>query len=412
MKKTKKANIFFIGAGFSKYFFNLPLTNELWGTIITDVKKSIKCIMEYNHKNENLVFDSISELDIEKDFNKNISLVQDCLFFISLIMLIKDNVYSWFSKSTLKNENDSFYEKIFETTTIKKLKDIILIINKHLNDNTFDIFFYSQIALQKTFEIISKINEYNNIINAIIEELEDRIINFSQFCSLISFEELVLNNLKSLNIFWEKTESLLLVKIMLHFLLKKIYSKCDFINKKKKMQFEKFIKIIKPSLLIDFNWDNSIKKHSFEKTCSYEVFNKRKTNIKNTILHCKIHNSINDFNIVSPTMFRQRMEMEMEILDKYINLYIDSITEINNDELEINLYFLGVSMSYYDEIFIYKLSSIFKDKKINYCFFDWNENINTQDNNTTKRSIDLLSPEVIKWNDFDIVIRKIKENGD
>ena len=408
---AKNLNIFLIGAGFSKYFFNLPITNELVHIMNLNIEDTMKKITKYDSVSFDVLdIDNLNNLYVYYDQKTQEDIIIHLILFIFISILLKENFKNVKNLSTKeKNFIDEFYRYIEEVLCDRTLLYAIKFTLISINNNDEEEIWSGFADLLHKFNNSNILNSFFNVFKKIFK------INFSDLSSLISFEEWDLNNIKSMDIYLQKNEYIQIIRMSLYLFLKNIFNNNNFDSDEKKREFNTFINNISESLLIDFNWDKTIINHSKEKIYNLDLDNTKIISNNNLIYYCKIHNSIDDFNIISPTFIRQKIDIEIEKMERYIRCYLNNFPNLQKDNHKIYCYLIGISLEKYDEIFIYKLNSLFKNHNIHFVLFKINkdkDNKNTIDSVINHKPIGLLMPEVVIWNTFDDINKIIKKNNE
>ncbi len=378
MSKEKIGNIFFLGAGFSKEFFDLPLNNEISDILISELKKYILKNNEFNLL-PNYEYENYFSINNKKNnnhdnyinlFNYSYNKILYFIIFISIILL--------FENTLILNQNNNeeminFIEEIKKKWLSYKNEDFSNYIKIFLN-KFLDEIEHNEEELAKLCNIRIVIDEFINKnivkIKDIMQIFDSNFSNISFFFSRIEFLEQKIKNIKNVLTYMEQNEILEIAKISIYYFIKIILNQN---NEKKicntKVLLDNFIENLntKESIIINFNWDTKLDSY----------LEKKNINIK----HHKIHNSIDDFNIIMPTLLRTNKEKEISELENFIENFI------KNTFLEfLNIYFVGISLTYYDEIFLQKLldHSLNKELQVNYIYFCYkgsNHKDNCQKNN-------------------------------
>lgn len=127
MSKEKIGNIFFLGAGFSKEFFDLPLNNEISDILISELKKYILKNDEFN-LSPNYEYENYFSINNKKNnnhdnyinlFNYSYNKILYFIIFISIILL--------FENTLILNQNNNeeminFIEEIKKSDYLIKMK--------------------------------------------------------------------------------------------------------------------------------------------------------------------------------------------------------------------------------------------------------------------------------------------------
>lgn len=363
-KNMNSRNIFLIGAGFSKYFFNLPLNNEI--DILEKIKKSLDIDFSKHKKFLSIDFTKYNNNSSSGYLNEKNDIVISFSLFLLVIHFLENKIklsekllesLKWILNDDKEIKN---IDKMFDlNNNYTKIKNLLIKFYFYL-DKTEIIFTPEE---NEIIDIISNILQNNKKdINKIIKHK----ISFSSIVSWIEFEIKELKNKKSVSSYYLINSKFDLFKYTIFFFLNALFKEKKELREKKKLN--DMIDLLKGSLVINFNWDNeleyNIKNNKIPLVYSFLEYSQ--SEIEDSVLLCKIHNSIKEFNIIYPSIIKNTSNELFEI-DKYISIY-DDLTRTSYNNQKINIFIIGMSLRYYDEVFLYKLKSISAHLRLEFDF--------------------------------------------
>ena len=209
---AKNLNIFLIGAGFSKYFFNLPITNELVHIMNLNIEDTMKKITKYDSVSFDVLdIDNLNNLYVYYDQKTQEDIIIHLILFIFISILLKENFKNVKNLSTKeKNFIDEFYRYIEEVLCDRTLLYAIKFTLISINNNDEEEIWSGFADLLHKFNNSNILNSFFNVFKKIFK------INFSDLSSLISFEEWDLNNIKSMDIYLQKNEYIQIIRMSLY----------------------------------------------------------------------------------------------------------------------------------------------------------------------------------------------------
>ena len=342
-----KRNIFIIGAGFSKHFFDTPIQGEL----ITGILKKYLILLEKDIKNIE------SYVDIP---SKNTNYEDALVYGLPLIYYIFD----YWKLNNIYERDD---ENIASLNTINKLfKKIIIeyielkLISENNSSNVCREDWSSEgidnLEGRQGFIIL---NIYNKIINVKDELilLINEIIKFDNDIEIISTKILK-------SILWsENKNNEIELKTINFYIWKSIEYLLKSNNQKSLIRNKKLLEVFKKSIVINLNWDNNIEllfaennkgKHlKILDPNNFDFFKDNSLYDKTIII--KPHSSF-DQNIVLPSYFKNFSEFNFKFFKKIFD-------NIKKEDIKNNVIFFGAGFNKADSYIYHQIFNFISVKE-------------------------------------------------
>ena len=376
----EKRNIFIIGAGFSKHFFNTPTQNELITNILNNYLKSLN--------KDTINIESYMEMPSE---NAN---YKDCLVYgLPLIYYIFD----YWKLSNIYKEDDentkslNIINKLFKKLIIKYIELKLISGNDLANNYEKDWSFPEEIDNlegRQSFIISNIYNQIMNIKNELIM-LINEIKKFDNDIEIISTKILK-------TILWNDNNNNEIELKTINFY---IWKSIEYLLKDKKpndlIKNNKLLKVLENSIIINLNWDNNIELFFLEnnKRNNLEVLDPNKFNffkdnsLYNKTIMMKPHSS-SDQNIILPSYFKNFSEFNFKFFKKIFE-------NIKREDVKNNIIIFGLGFNKADSYIYHQIFNLISKKED----FE-NIYIYSKDKNLPKEIKKYIAIDIIEKNIF------------
>ncbi|MGL6124957.1 MAG: hypothetical protein ACRC1F_00495 [Metamycoplasmataceae bacterium] len=352
-------NVFIIGAGFSKHFFNLPIQEELLKNLLNDYLKNLHLINDINNKKNSYLH------ILEKDENFK----DEIVYGFPLIYYLCDY---WKMKFIFEPENElslnvEIIEKLFSELLLEYVN---LRLVKSSNDHkpksskTIDEVEDGHIEEDNlTPKQVIKIYEEIIKIKSKIIMIVDEILKFDNDIEIIATK--IMKTLSWNNNYYDDQKYRTIKHFIWVSISKHLFIKND--NEKAIAQEKSIFEILKNQIIIVLNWDTKIES-LFKKNNDYNVlviseinnlifFNQtRKNNNFDKTIIIKPHFESGD-NLVFPSFFRNFSEFNFRFFKNIFD-------EIKSKIKIKNIVFFGIGFNKADSYIYHQMFNLMHlDKK-------------------------------------------------